>query len=166
MNNQKKTEELEKIKKFLVDEKRKIIRGEKGKFVSLKKIELEKSLPNAQPIELTFFGKKVRKFYVGDWVFFAVDDIIATANPLPNKDQIEYAEDYEQIRTQITRKIGDVDVADAAGILKIIRQIQAVFPGPLARWLNENSTQPPPPTPPKTEENKNSTSPINPSDRG
>lgn len=135
--NKKTADEVIKIKD-LIDEQRKLIRGEKGKFVSLKKLEKEKELPLTHPVKKTFFGKEIRIYYVGDKVYFAIDDIIATATPFLSKETIEYTEEYETIRQSIAKKIGDIEVADANSILRLIKEVKGEFPGPLSRWLKEN----------------------------
>ena len=135
-NNGQSTD-IERLKKFLVDEKRKIARGSRGKFVSLKKLEEQKELPVTSAQKVTFFGKEIRKYYIGDKVFFAVDDILATATPLTGKEMVEYTEDFEKIKELTTKKVGEVLVADADGILRLIKEIVATFPGPLSRWLKE-----------------------------
>ena len=135
-NNGQSTD-IERLKKFLVDEKRKIARGSRGKFISLKKLEAQKELPVAPAQKVTFFGKEIRKYYIGDKVFFAVDDILATATPLTGKEMIEYTEDFEKIKELTTKKVGEVLVADADGILRLIKEVVAIFPGPLSRWLKE-----------------------------
>uniref|UniRef100_A0A7C4M109 Endonuclease GajA/Old nuclease/RecF-like AAA domain-containing protein n=1 Tax=candidate division CPR3 bacterium TaxID=2268181 RepID=A0A7C4M109_UNCC3 len=43
----------------------------------------------------------------------------------------------EKIKELTTKKIGGVIVADADGILRLIKEVVAVFPGPLSRWLKE-----------------------------
>lgn len=139
MKNQDKkkgSDELNKIKS-LIDEQRKLIRGKGGKFISLKKLEQTKELPPTQPIKTTFFAQEIRKYYVGDKVYFAIDDILKTATPFLGKDEINYTEDYEKIRALVSKKIGEVEVADADGILRLIKEVVAVFPGPLSRWLKE-----------------------------
>jgi hypothetical protein len=135
-NNGQSTD-IERLKKFLIDEKRKIARGSRGKFVSLKKLEEKKELPVTSAQKVTFFGKEIRKYYIGDKVFFAVDDILATATPLTGKEMLEYTEDFEKIKELTTKKVGEVLVADADGILRLIKEVVAAFPGPLSRWLKE-----------------------------
>lgn len=135
-NKKNQTDEVKKIK-GLIDEQRKLIRGERGKFVSLKKLEEKKELPLTNPVIVTFFNQTIKKYFIGDKVYFSIDDILKTAVPLFGKEKIEYTEDYEKTRTIVAKKIGGVEVADADGILRLIREIVAVFPGPLARWLKE-----------------------------
>ena len=135
-NNGQSTD-IERLKKFLIDEKRKIARGSRGKFVSLKKLEEKKELPVTSAQKVTFFGKEIIKYYIGDKVFFAVDDILATATPLTGKEMVEYTEDFEKIKELTTKKVGEVLVADADGILRLIKEVVAIFPGPLSRWLKE-----------------------------
>lgn len=139
-NQHKKTssDELNKIKN-LIDEQRKLIRGKGGRFISLKKLEQTKELPLTQPIKTTFFAQEVKKYYVGDKVYFAIDDVLKTATPILGKDTIEYTEDYEQTRALVAKKIGNIEVADADGILSLIKEVVAVFPGPLSRWLKESN---------------------------
>lgn len=136
-SHKKTADEVIKIK-GLIDEQRKLIRGEKGKFVSLKKLEQEKELPLTQPVKKTFFGKEIRIYYLGDQVYFSIDDILSTATPFLGKETIEYTEEYETMRQSIVKKIGDVEVADADSILRLIKEVQGEFPGPLSRWLKEN----------------------------
>lgn len=136
-SHKKTADEVIKIK-GLIDEQRKLIRGEKGKFVSLKKLEREKELPLTQPVKKTFFGKEIRIYYIGDQVYFSIDDILTTATPFLGKETIEYTEEYETIRQSIAKKIGGVEVADANSILRLIKEVQGEFPGPLSRWLKEN----------------------------
>lgn len=123
--------------KGLIDEKRMLIRGEKGKFVSLKKLIKKKELPLITPIKAIFFAQEIRKYLIGDQVYFAIDDVLKTATPLLGKEEIEYTEEYEKVRTLITKKVGEVEVADADGILRLIKEVKGVFPGPLSRWLKE-----------------------------
>lgn len=136
-SDKKTVDEVTKIK-GLIDEQRKLIRGEKGKFVSLKKLEKERELPLTHPVKKTFFGKEIRVYYVGDRAYFAIDDIIASATPFLTQETIEYTEEYETVRQSIAKKIGEVEVADADSILSLIKEVKGEFPGPLSRWLKEN----------------------------
>lgn len=139
MNNQNNNNSADEIKeiKELIDKQRKLIRGEKGRFVSLKKIEKQKELPLGAPTKAVFFTKEIRRYFIGDKVYFAIDDILTTASPLLGKEVIDYTKDYEKVRAMVAKKIGDVEVADAEGILRLIKEVVAIFPGPLSRWLKE-----------------------------
>lgn len=136
-DNNQNNSELQNLKKFIIDEKRKLIRGPKGKFVSLKKLEKEKQLPIVQPTEIVFYPHKVRKFIVGDRVFFALEDILNIGKPLPGELKIKFTSEFEKEKEKLIKTIGKIEVAAAHEILRLIQKVKGEFPGPLSRWLLE-----------------------------
>jgi len=123
MKQQKKSNPLKKLE-----------RGFRGRFVSRKnKIELK---TKADPITLTFYGKTIRKFLVSAKPYFVITDILALASPSDiSLETISYTDDYDEVKNEVTKTVNQLEVADAAGILKLIKEVVGIFPGPLARWL-------------------------------
>ena len=114
----------------------KLLRGIRGQFISKKKIE-EKNLNFLDPVVMTFYGKNIRKFIVKDKSYFSIEDILTLATPIDiSKDTIAFTEDYEKVKSEVEKFVGQIPIADPEGILKLIREVIGVFPGPLARWLD------------------------------
>lgn len=102
-----------------------------------KKTEPKKTKDNGaqEPITVTAYGKSVRKIYKdGKW-YFAVEDIIAMATvPEPGK-KIKYKDGFEGTKKKVTKNIGNVAYADSTGNIKLLREMEASFPGPIHSWL-------------------------------
>ena len=113
-------------------------RGTRGRFVSKK--NQEKILPSAESTALIFYGKTVRKFVSAGKAYFAIEDILALAAPKDvSVDKISFTDNYDYVKQKVVKMINQIEVADADGILKLIREVVGIFPGPLERWLKETS---------------------------
>ena len=124
----------------------KLERGVRGRFLGKKKQVKDtpkkdvqsKDLPSTEPTQLTFYGKTVRKFLSGGKAYFAIADILTLASPIDvSFDQISFTENFETVKKEIAKKINDLEVAEAQGIMMLIKEVIGVFPGPLGRWLKE-----------------------------
>lgn len=161
------------------------LRGPDGKFISKgpkstkrkrglskkakKTIDKKIQTATVKPaVTITFFGREIKKVYDGkDW-YFAVNDIIALAGPPSGKEVVRKRKSFEKVQKKVGTKIEGIVYADADGCLSLIKEVNGVFPGPLARWLTESSKLPykKPSKIEKKEEVSGAEMPIvNPSDR-
>jgi len=174
--------------------KKVIVRGSGGKFISKKPSDVKtveskekrKVVKMAKPVKpakkvlkpkvseviiVDFYGKNVRKVYsVGKW-YFAIDDIVAIATPFNPEKPLKFKKDFEKIISEVSKMFDEVVYSDDKGCLKIIRQIEGQFPGPITRWLTESAQLPfiPPPSPILPQENgptENERHITSPSDKG
>jgi hypothetical protein len=150
--------------------KRTILRGPNGKFISKKAKKAAKKKERASlvkvPLNVTFYGREIKKIYDGQNWYFCVNDIIALARPPLGQEIIKRKKNFSQVQKRVAQTFSDIIYADAPGCLELIREVDAVFPGPLARWLRESSKMPPEETP-KVEAKETVNGPVidNPSDR-
>lgn len=144
--------------------KRSPLRGPGGKFIS-KKQKVRK--PIAAAITATFYGREIRKVYDGKKWYFAAEDILALANPLSGKEKVRRKKTFENVKKSVSKTINNTLYSDTDGCIKLIREVEGEFPGPLPDWLKESSAFPYE-APPKVKEAAPSgeTPTSNPSDRG
>lgn len=135
--------------------KRSLTRGPKGRFISkafnssavisknklkaMKKVKIQ--IP-AAPVSVTFFGREIKKVYHEKKWYFAVEDVLALASPPSGKEKVRRKKTLNNVQKKITKKIDNVVYADADGCIKLIREVEGEFPGPLSRWLAESSQLP------------------------
>lgn len=153
--------------------KRTLMRGPNGKFIS-KKQKVKKTVKKkvkihkiAAPVIVTFFGREINKVYDGKKWYFTVDDILGLASPLSPDGRVRQKKTLKNVQKKVSKKINNVVYADADGCIKLLKEVEGVFPGPLVRWLAESS-QLPYEAPPKVKKAAPSGEPpaSNPSDRG
>ena len=111
-------------------------RGAKGRFVSVK---IKQLTPEKEIMTATFYGKPIRKYQVGSKQYFVISDILALATPIDiSIDTISYTDNFDETKNKVIKIIDQLEVADAEGILTLIKEVIGIFPGPLARWLEGN----------------------------
>lgn len=141
--------------------KRKIVRGPHGRFVSKKE-------PKKEPIVVTFYGREIRKIYDGGKWYFAIEDTLACAAPNVSGGKITKKDSFKKLQKSLSKTINNTVYSDAEGCIKLIHEVEGIFPGPLPDWLRESSAIPFDPTPPAEIKKTNSQKGIlssNPSDR-
>lgn len=156
--------------------KRKIMRGAHGRFVSkklktpsIKLITLQAPLVSKkEPIVVTFYGREIRKIHdSGKW-YFAIEDIMASAAPNVSGGKITKKSSFKKLQKSLSKTIDNIVYSDAEGCIKLIHEVEGIFPGPLPDWLRESSAIPFAPTPPaeiKITDPKERPASSNPSDR-
>lgn len=111
-------------------------RGSKGRFVSVKIGQL---VPEKEVETVTFYSKPIRKYQIAGKTYFIVKDILTLASPTDvSIDTVKYTDNFDEIKNKVIKIVDQQEVADAEGILTLIKEVVGVFPGPLARWLIEN----------------------------
>ena len=135
--------------------KRKIMRGAHGRFVSKKEpeainkfvsVEIKKN--PKEPIVVTFYGREIRKIYdSGKW-YFAIEDIMTGAAPNVSGGKITKKSSFKKLQKSLCKTINNTVYSDAEGCIKLIHEVEGIFPGPLPDWLRESSAIPFAPTPP------------------
>ncbi len=172
------------IKEHLVDEielKTTPPRGSNGRFISKKaffskadldgkkkKGEGEKpSVVQKGVSTVSFYGIDIRRAYHDQKWYFSIDDIIHLAKPMTLGSKITKKNNYKKIFDEVTITLSEISYADADGIIKLIRELDAAFPGPLARHLHGSLQTPNPAEKTKSAETelKETAPPANPSDR-
>lgn len=109
-------------------------RGAKGRFVSVK---IEQLVPEKEVETVTFYSKPIRKYQIAGKTYFIVKDILTLASPTDiSIDTIKYTDNFDEIKNKVIKIVDQQEVADAEGILKLIKEVVGIFPGPLARWLS------------------------------
>lgn len=125
----------------------KLERGIRGRFLGKKKQVKDvpkkdlpsKDLPSTEPTALTFYGKTVRKFLCDGKAYFAIEDILSLGAPNDvSVDAISFTDNFDAVKQEMMKTANGLEVADAEGILRLIKEVIGVFPGPLERWLKEN----------------------------
>lgn len=139
MKNQTQLDPISRLEKIIMSGDQKnfpaktIKRGTKGRFVSIK---INQLVPDGEMITVTFYSKPIRKYFVAGKQHFVVSDILSLATPTDiSIDMIKYTDNFDEIKNQVIKIIDQLEVADAEGILTLIKEVIGVFPGPLARWL-------------------------------
>ena len=139
MKNQIQLDPISRLEKIIMtgDQKqtsaKKMKRGTKGRFISVK---IEQLVPEKELTTVTFYGKPIRKYQVGDKQYFVISDILSLASPTDiSIDMIKYTDNFDETKNQVIKIIDQLEVADAEGILTLIKEVVGIFPGPLARWL-------------------------------
>lgn len=108
-------------------------KGAKKRFVSVKIGQL---IPEKEVETVTFYSKPIRKYQIAGKTYFIVSDILALASPTDvSIDTIKYTDNFDEVKNKVIKITDQQEVADADGILKLIKEVVGVFPGPLARWL-------------------------------
>ncbi|MEK7633612.1 MAG: hypothetical protein AAB437_02100 [Patescibacteria group bacterium] len=111
-------------------------RGAKGRFVSVK---IEQLIPEKEMTTVTFYGKPIRKYQVAGKQYFVISDILSLAAPTDiSIDTVKYTDNFDETKNKVIKIIDQLEVADAEGILTLIKEVIGIFPGPLARWLEGN----------------------------
>lgn len=110
--------------------KRVILRGPQGKFVSKKP---------KKPVVVTFYGREIRKIHDGGKWYFAIEDIMASAAPNVFGGKITKKSSFKKLQKSLSKTIDNIVYADAEGCIKLIHEVEGIFPGPLPDWLRESS---------------------------
>lgn len=111
-------------------------RGTRGRFVS-KKEKIHVDAPPEQAI-VTFYGKSIRKFITEDGIYFVIADVMTVAEPIDlNTSEVTFTENFDEVKSKVSRVINELEVADADGILTLIKEVVGTFPGPFSRWIKE-----------------------------
>jgi hypothetical protein len=157
------------------------LRGPNGKFISKRALTTQKAtakekrkkkvkFPSKKTQEtsiVSFYGVDIRRVSQNKEWYFSTEDILSLAQPVKLGGKITKKDNYKKVFDEVTETISGVSFADAEGIIKIIRELNASFPGPLVRHL-QSSLQTPSPAdnlkPVKTKATKPAP-PANPSDR-
>lgn len=147
---------------FDVSPSKPLVRGAHGRFVSKKELEKnhtskkveqktvikEEQAPSKSevkkngtegPFEVMFYGKSIRKYNINGKWFYCLDDILALNINLTSSGKLIKKQDFDKTKKDNIKRVINIEVADKDGIVKIIRQVEGTFPGPLVRWLEETS---------------------------
>lgn len=111
-------------------------RGTKGRFVSKKKTaELPPPTISHETVTVTFYGSSISKYRVDTLWYFSIADVLAVGKTPINLEKVQYSDQFEEVKKKNSIKVDNIEVADATGMMNIIKEVKAVFPGPLSRWL-------------------------------
>lgn len=137
---------------------------EENKQKKSNKAEISSEQPSVQE-EVTFFGFPIRKFKIDGKLFFVVEDVLKTST-IPGafeeyeklKGNKEIAEKISQLVTQIPYVLsvegdpivnleesgkgepaGKIECAMGGDLIEIIGMTKKPFPGPISRWITEQS---------------------------
>ena len=134
--------------------KRPLLRGPNGKFISRKKPQAakpakggkkaaDKKTAKVKPsMTVTFYGREINKVYDGKNWYFNVNDLVALAAPPPGKERVRKKTSFEKTLKTVSTIIEGIVYADADSCLRLIKEVEGNFPGPLARWLTETASLP------------------------
>lgn len=127
-------------------------RSSGGKFVSTKKPEKKPNVnavkksqtisTTEEPIIVSFYGVDIRKIYKDNKWYFATQDILSLAKPASAGGEVIINPEYEKALKELSLNIKGVTYANAENSMKLVQKMEASFPGPLSRWLNELSQMP------------------------
>jgi hypothetical protein len=112
-------------------------RGIRGRFISKNKEAIpEKKSEEVPTVTHTFYNIPIRKFLIGKTWHFSIDDILNIAAPCnPDEYAITFKKNYQNVKNLILVLVNEIEAANAEGILKLIKEVNGTFPGPLERWL-------------------------------
>lgn len=94
-------------------------------------------------LTVRFYGQEVHKRFQGGW-WFLLDDLLALASPSKPDKPISKRKDFNERKEVLVRRIDNLEYVDSKGALELMREIDGMFPGPLARWLQESAAMPAP----------------------
>lgn len=139
MKNQTQLDPISRIEKIIMTSDqnkisaKQIKRGARGRFVSVK---IDQLIPEREVETVTFYSKPIRKYQIAGKTYFIIKDILTLAAPTDvSVETIKYTDNFDEIKNKVIKIVDQQEVADTEGILKLIKEVVGVFPGPLARWL-------------------------------
>jgi hypothetical protein len=96
---------------------------------------------NLNPIKISFYGNILRKINHQQSWLFAIKDVVAIDQTKKYED-LHSNDQYSKLLKKMKIEIDNTEYASAIDCLTLIRETKGNYPGPLSRWLIEESFKP------------------------